>query len=99
MTTWIVTSSVLIVVVLVLRFVLQGKISRRLQYGLWALVLLRLLIPWTLPKSNVSVMYVAEEVHEYLFTQTEPMPVETGDSGTAPPRKAPQLTKAVGSVA
>ena len=41
---WAITSSVLILVVLTLRRLLMGKISLRLQYGLWALVLVRLLL-------------------------------------------------------
>ena len=45
MVEWIVSSSVLIAVVILLRFVLKGKISLRLQYALWALVLVRLLVP------------------------------------------------------
>jgi len=53
---WIITSSVLILVVMALRYVLKGKISLRLQYALWALVLLRLLIPVNLGHSHVSVM-------------------------------------------
>ncbi len=52
---WIVTSSILILVVLGLRFILKGKISLRLQYGLWILVLLRLLIPFSVD-SRISIM-------------------------------------------
>ncbi len=33
------TSSVLIAVVIALRFLFKGKISRRLQYAVWGLVL------------------------------------------------------------
>jgi len=52
---WAVTSSVLILTVLALRRCLMGKISLRLQYGLWALVLLRLLVPVGLGESKWSV--------------------------------------------
>lgn len=52
----VVTSSVLILVVTAVRFLFQGKISRRLQYALWGLVLLRLLLPFPLFKSSLSVM-------------------------------------------
>jgi len=54
-TEWIVTSSVLILVVLGLRFALKGKLRLRLQYGLWALVLIRLLIPLSIA-SPLSIM-------------------------------------------
>ncbi len=53
---WIITSSVLILAVMAIRYALKGKISLRLQYALWALVLLRLLIPMNLGHSHVSVM-------------------------------------------
>ncbi len=56
---YIVTSSVLAVVIIVLRAVFRGKISRRLQYALWGLVLLRLLLPFPLVKSSISVMNAA----------------------------------------
>ena len=52
----IIASSVLILVVIVLRHFLKGKISLRLQYALWALVLLRLLVPAALLESPISVM-------------------------------------------
>lgn len=52
---WIISSSVLIAVILLLRLLLKGRISLRLQYGLWALVLLRLLLPFTIGSSPISV--------------------------------------------
>ena len=55
MTEWIITSSALIAIIIALRFVLKGKISLRLQYGLWALVLIRLLLPFSIAESAVSV--------------------------------------------
>jgi len=58
---WIVTSSVLILIVALLRLVLKGKISLRLQYALWALVLVRLLCPVNLISSPTSVLNVAKE--------------------------------------
>ena len=47
MVEWIVSSSALIVIVALLRFLLKGRISLRLQYALWALVLVRLLVPFS----------------------------------------------------
>ena len=41
---WIVSSSLLILVVLLLRAVLGKRISAGLRYGLWAVVLARLLV-------------------------------------------------------
>ena len=60
MTEWIVTSSVLILAVVGLRFLLKGKLGLRLQYGLWALVLVRLLIPLSI-SSPISVMNLIPE--------------------------------------
>ena len=42
---WAVTSSVLILIVLAARFLLKGRLSARLRYALWGVVLLRLLVP------------------------------------------------------
>lgn len=52
----VITSSVLILVLVLMRAVLKGRISLRLQYALWALVLVRLLLPFSLSSSPVSVM-------------------------------------------
>ena len=57
---WAVTSSVLILAVLLLRQCLKGKVSPRLQYGLWALVLLRLLIPVSFGSTAVSILNAVE---------------------------------------
>ncbi len=51
---WIVTSSILIAVIIALRYFLRGKISLQLQYALWGLVLLRLLIPCSIGSSGFS---------------------------------------------
>lgn len=53
---WIISSSVLIAVVIALRFALRGKISLRMQYALWLLVLVRLLVPMSFGTSDLSVM-------------------------------------------
>lgn len=60
MTACIVTSSALIVAVIALRFLFRRKISLRIQYALWGLVLLRLLLPFPLLGSRWSVMNAFE---------------------------------------
>lgn len=55
MTEWILSSSILILAVIGLRTLLKGKISLSLQYALWGLVLLRLLIPVNFGSSPISV--------------------------------------------
>lgn len=78
MTNWIISSTVLIFAIIVLRFLLKGKMSLRLQYALWAIVLIRLLIPVSIGQTAISVgnwlerILQKEEVHEvYEFTQAE----------------------------
>lgn len=46
---WVLTSSLLILAVLLVRALLRDKISLRARYALWAVVLLRLLVPVQLP--------------------------------------------------
>ena len=61
MTGWIISSSALIVIVALLRSALKGKMSLRLQYALWLLVLVRLLIPVSFFSSGLSVMNAVPE--------------------------------------
>ena len=58
----LVSSTVLILALTALRFLLRGRISPGLQYALWLLVALRLLLPGTLMKSPVSVMNAVPDV-------------------------------------
>ena len=55
MTEWFVSSAVLAAALIALRYALRGKISPKLQYGLWALLLIRLLVPVSVGQSAVSV--------------------------------------------
>lgn len=52
---WILSSSILILIVIALRIVFKGKISLRLQYAMWSLVLLRLLLPISFGSADFSV--------------------------------------------
>ena len=58
------TSSVLILALVLLRFLFRRTVSRRVQYALWGLVLLRLLIPVSLPAMKYSVLTAAEPVRD-----------------------------------
>ena len=55
------TSSVLIAALALMRLLLRGRIHPRLQYALWLLVAVRLLLPVSLVKSPVSVMNAMQE--------------------------------------
>ena len=46
LTQWAVTSSALILIVLAVRFLFRNRLSARLRYALWGVVLLRLLVPF-----------------------------------------------------
>ena len=80
MTEILVTSSVLIVVIALLRLALRGKISQRVQYALWLLAAVRLLVPVSFVSSPVSVMNAVEPVAETIqISRTEQQfPAVTG---------------------
>ena len=56
------TSSVLILALLLLRLLFRKTISRQVQYALWGLVALRLLVPVSLPAMEHNVLTAAEPV-------------------------------------
>ena len=56
------TSSVLILAVFLVRVLFQKAISRRVQYALWGLVLLRLLVPFQLPAMEHNVLTASAPV-------------------------------------
>lgn len=58
---WIVSASVLIIVVMVCRRLLIGKISCWVQYGLWLLVAVRLLVPISPLDSALSIANLLPE--------------------------------------
>ena len=57
---WVITSSVLILAVFAIRALFGKRMSAGLRYALWAVVLIRLLIPGTVFSSPVSVQSAAE---------------------------------------
>ncbi|MBO5228743.1 MAG: leucine-rich repeat protein, partial [Lachnospiraceae bacterium] len=68
---WIITSSILILVIVAIRYILKGKISLRLQYALWALVLARLLIPFSIGNSSISVLNFTGELSKEALWHSE----------------------------
>lgn len=68
----LVSSTVLILALAALRFFLRGKINPRLQYALWLLAALRLLLPVSLVKSPVSVMNAVPDVPAAVQQLTAP---------------------------
>lgn len=61
MTQWIISSSILILIVIALRFLLRKRIKPILQYALWALVLVRLLVPLQLGSTGISLQNAVEK--------------------------------------
>lgn len=55
MTEWFVSSAVLAAILIGLHYLLRGRISPRLQYALWLLALIRLLVPVSIGKTPFSV--------------------------------------------
>ncbi len=80
---WILSSCFLILVVLALRAALGRKISARLRYALWGLVLLRLLVPvqlFTVPVAGESIPAISSlpeqrlEIEPEYIQPTQPIP-------------------------
>ena len=65
------TSSVLILALLGLRALFRGAVSRRTQYALWGLVLVRLLVPVSLPATDHSVLTAAAPVGQTVTATLE----------------------------
>lgn len=84
----ILTSSVLILALLLLRFCFRNLIPRRVQYALWALVLLRLLAPVELPALPLSVLNAGQQTQEAVsITMEQPvylMPVQRTPAAEVP---------------
>ena len=62
MTNCIISSSVLILIVTCMRHFLKGKMSAKLQYALWLLVAVRLLVPISFGNSVLSVENITNQI-------------------------------------
>lgn len=75
MTEILITSSALILALLALRKLFRNSLSRRVQYALWGLVLLRLLAPVSLPAVDFSVLTAAKPVEQTVARRITARPV------------------------
>lgn len=75
MTEILITSSVLILALLAMRKLFRNSLSRRVQYALWGLVLLRLLVPVSLPAVDFSVLTAAKPVEQTVAQRITDRPV------------------------
>ena len=99
MTEWVVSSCVLILIVTALRFLLKGKIALRLQYALWGLVLLRLLVPVSFGESSISVMNaVTVKNTDYYVWHTDGMESTKPGSDVSGQTVTPPVSTAVPGV-
>ena len=89
----LITSSVLILALLVLRGAFRRSLSRRMQYALWALVLLRLLVPFQLPAARFSVLTSVQPVRtavgQRLEQELDQTPVRPPNAPTVVPGQLP----------
>lgn len=82
MTEILLSSSLLILALALLRRLLRGRIDPRLQYGLWLLVALRLLIPGTLFTMPVSIAGAAENLRESVSLALQEQTSPSSDTQT-----------------
>ena len=76
---WLLSSAVLIAIVIVLRLIFKGKMSMRLQYALWLIVLVRLLVPVSFGSTAWSVQNLVPQAAETpKVTYTEINDAQTG---------------------
>lgn len=85
MTAVIAGSSLLIVIVALLRVLLRGKVSARLIYSLWALVLLRLLLPFSIELGAPSAESAVRTVYERTEFASIAFPAEATPAVQAAP--------------
>lgn len=91
----LITSSALILLLAVFRVFFRYRVSARARYALWALVLIRLMLPFPLFESPASVMNAIPERFSAPSAVTAP-PAVTLPQGTAIP--APDAAPVTGSV-
>lgn len=89
MTEWFVSSAVLAALLIGAHYLLRGKISARLQYALWLVLLVRLLLPLSVGKTAVSVANLLPEAEPATVMQTEPAAVPPAQAARTPEPSAP----------
>ena len=100
MTQWILSSSLLIAAVLLIRTVGRDRLSARLRYALWGLVLLRLLIPGSIGESALSIRsWMPKEPQEITSALTAVrIPTHSGEGAEIPFGEYKEIVSAVPAV-
>lgn len=87
---WFVSSAILLAVLIALHYLLRGRVSPKLQYALWAIALVRLLLPFSVGQSAASVENLVPETQHYvLYTAPRTAP-EPEASAPSQPQQAAQ---------
>ena len=87
---WFLSSAILLAVLIALHYLLRGRVSPKLQYALWALALVRLLLPFSVGQSYASVENLVPETQHYvLYTAPRTAP-EPEASAPSQPQQAAQ---------
>lgn len=96
MTQWIITSSLLIAVVLFIRALAGDRLSARLRYALWGLVLLRLLVPVSIGESVLSLQnWLPQEPREITNALTAVrVPADAGEAFVIPAEDYAEIVSA-----
>lgn len=89
MTEWFVSSAVLAALLIGAHYLLRGKISARLQYALWLVLLVRLLLPLSIGKTALSVANLLPEAEPAAVIQAEPAAVPPAQAARTPEPAAP----------
>lgn len=90
---WILSSCVLILVVIAIRTLCRGRISLRLQYAMWALVLVRLLVPVSFGSTPISVANITYKP-EQSVVQDDPATSAESPNSQGQPGEHMQLPQA-----
>mgnify|MGYP000274785484 FL=1 len=89
MAEWFVSSAVLAALLIGAHYLLRGKISARLQYALWLVLLVRLLLPLSVGKTAVSVANLLPEAEPAAVIQAEPAAAPPAQAASTPEPAAP----------
>lgn len=89
MAEWFVSSAVLAALLIGAHYLLYGKISARLQYTLWLVLLVRLLLPLSVGKTTLSVANLLPEAEPTAVMQTEPAAAPPAQAASTPEPAAP----------
>lgn len=88
MAEWFVSSAVLAALLIGAHYLLRGKISARLQYALWLVLLVRLLLPLSVGKTALSVANLCRRGTAAVI-QAEPAAVPPAQAARTPEPSAP----------